>query len=217
MRLPFGLAACVVAILILAHPRIARAEPPSQVNATVEIYELPQPEAITWQEKYEKASDAERQKLIHDLRVENFGEVKTIGFAHRLCTVNESSTVETVEMYHYPTHFETKDGFASPSDFEMNKIGCTMTLKVAAAKDENRFAVDTNIRDVALLATQRYPASKTDQPGSIEQPAFAFHSITTRFQLAANVPKLVSVYSPYRDDKSAHVLRLVFVTVGPDR
>ncbi len=217
MKMALRLLAFALGTFVFARPWTMLAAPPAQVSATVEIYELPQAEAIAWQEKYEKASDSDRQKLIHDLRVENFGEVKTVGFGYRLCTMNEQSTVETVEMYRYPTRFETKDGFASPSEFEMNKIGCTMTLKILPANDENHFAVDTNIRDVALLNTQRYPASKTDQPGSIEQPNFAVNSVTSRFQLTAGVPKLVSIYSPYHDEKTAHALRLVFATVGPDR
>ena len=70
---------------------------------------------------------------------------------------------------------------------------------------------------MALFLTQRYSASKTDQPGSIEQPVFTTQKISTRFQLVSGVSKLISVYAPYKDEKAPAVLRLVFVTIRPDR
>ena len=207
----------VAGICILAATFCPAAEPPLQVDVSIEIYELPQAKAVVWQKAFEDGSEQERQKFLADLRAKAIEGARTIGVGQRVCTLNNSSTVETVELYRYPTEFTTKDGFASPSAFEVNKVGCTMTVEVTSTEQSDTFAVDTNIRDVALLTTQHYAASKTDQPGSIEQPVFASQTVVTRFRAISGVSKLVSVYSPHKDDKSLDALRLVFVTVRPDR
>lgn len=215
----FRFFASMVATLFFACPWMARAEPPApaQFSATAEIYELPQAEAVAWQEKYDLAPGPDRRQMVRALRAGGSDVVKTVGFARRVCVADKPSTVETVEEYRYPTHFVAKDGFAVPSDFEITKLGCTMTLKVSASKSGPLLDVDADIHDVSLFDTQHYAASKIDQPGSIAQPDFSRHAVSTHFQLTANEPKLVGVYSPYHDEKAAPVLRLVFVTVGPER
>lgn len=120
-------------------------------------------------------------------------------------------------MYRYPTEFAVKDGFASPTAFEVNNVGCTMSIKVTSMKPDSSYTVDTDIRDVALLTTQHYAVSKTDQPGSIMQPVFSSQVVGTSFQIASGVPKLVSVYSPHTDEKTSGTLRFIFVTIRPDR
>ena len=217
--LPAFILCAAAATLALTDPVCRAADPsPGQVNACVEIYELPQAKAVAWQKMFDEASDADHRKLVLDLRAaKSSDDARTVGFGQRLCRLNDKSTVETVELYRYPTEFSNKDGFASPTSFEVNKVGCTMTLEISPAGPENVYAVNVNIRDVALLSTARYAASKADRPGSIEQPVFSTQTITTQFQLAAGVPKLVGVYAPFKGDQDTGLRRMVFVTVSPER
>jgi hypothetical protein len=141
----------------------------------------------------------------------------------------------SVKEYRYPTEFNPGSGFAVPTAFEVRNIGSSMELLISSVEKESLYSVTTDISNVALNATAHYSASKADQRGSIEQPLFTTEKITTQFQLKDGVPKLVSTYSPFKDDQvekpaqntvfrppssidsAGNVLRLVFITVKSEK
>ena len=209
----------------------ANAEASGQVNASVEIYELSQPQAFAVQKTFAGGSNEERSTRLLNLRKGTSANgIKTIAVGQRSCLTGESSQVSSLKEYRYPTEFDVRSGFSVPSAFECRNIGCTMALTVSADK-EGFYSVKTDISNVSLINTSHYSASKADQRGSIEQPNFANEQIKTQIRLTAGVPKLVGTYSPFKDDSrqgslkdpankaegkndtTSNVLRLVFVTV----
>ena len=183
MNLLKGLVLCTAGTFILTSSSCPAAGSPGQVDAGVEIYELPQAEAVAWQKTFEESAEPDPQKLVSQLRAGATSQARTIGLGQRTCALDEPSTVATVEQYRYPTAFETKDGFATPSSFEITNVGCTMTLKITVGGEDHSFAVETDIRDVALLLTQRSPPPGPTSPAASSSrcsPPRRFRHVLTR-------------------------------------
>jgi hypothetical protein len=197
----------------------AKAAPPIQVNASVEIYELTKPQAFSIQDAFAGGSDTERKNILLKLRDGVFPKAaRTIGLAQRACETGQTSDVSCIREYRYPTEFDTdKSGMAIPTAFETRNLGWGMSLNVSEPGKDGDYSVVIEVDTVALESTAHYSASKADVKGGITQPIFTNEQIMTRVRMMPGIPKLVGMYSPFKDDKTGDVLRLVFVTVQPDK
>jgi hypothetical protein len=231
----------IAAFIGLTSP-CAKADEPAQVNATVEIYELPQSQAFGVQKAFSQGTDTERTNIILNLRkgVTSVAGIKTVAVSQSSCQVGRSSQVKSVEAYRFPAEFDMQNGFAVPTAFEVRDIGCTTSLTVSAPGSDGSYAVDTDTRDVVLNSTAHYSTSKADQQGSLPQPIFTTGEVKTRVHLMPSVTTLVGSYAPYKNDagtassgddttdspfkndtaKAApanNVLRMVFITIEPQK
>jgi len=223
--------------LVFTSVSYTEAEPPTQVNATVEIYELGQSQAFAVEKLFTDGTNDARNKMLLALRQgTSTNGIKTVAVGERSCQIGQSSQVSSIKEYRYPTEFDNKKDFVVPTAFETRNTGCIMTLTVSAVDKDGFYPVTTDIRNVTLLNTSHYSASQTDRAGSITQPIFTTEEVKTQVQLLPGAPKLVATYSPVKDDmaqsapkdsnahspfhkdtkssdNTSNVLRLVFITV----
>ncbi len=189
-----------------------------QVSASVEVYELPKTEAFALQKAFADAPDAGRVDILTKLRNGlSPADVKTIAFGQRACETGQISLVSSIKEYRYPTEFDNAGGQAFASAFETRNLGCTMELNISPPDKDGTYSTGIKVSTVDLAATDRYHASNTDIVGTITQPIFTSEKINTQVRLTFGIPKLLATYSPARDGAAGNVLRLVFVTVQPDR
>jgi hypothetical protein len=196
-----------------------KAGPPIQLDVTVEVYEFTKLQAFSVQKAFAEGTDSERKTILLKIRDGWYpGSVTSVAFGERSCETGQTSEVSSIQEYRYPTEFnDDKSGMAIPTGFETRNLGTMMLLNVSPPGEDGGYLAGVQINTVGLESTAHYSASKADSQGSITQPIFTTERIITNLRLTPGVPKLVGAYAPFSDDTVKSVLRLVFVTIQPDR
>ena len=210
------------ALLAVAGPLTASAEPPIQVNACVEVYQVSQTQSMAIQKVFSQGSDTERVNLLLTLHKSPPAVARVITVCQGSCPLGQRSVIISVREYRYGTRFRTENGVDIPTAFETRDIGCTMELEVSLGEKEGTFSILAGIASTELASPASRVDSKGEQQRGSKPPVFTTAEIKTQLQMVAGIPKLIGTYAPYKQDKAASdltadVLRLVVLTIRPEK